>query len=122
MSNKSRKNSKIADCCIGNRNTGKTCNKKIVTKEREGWIMQSLQILKGERNNKQMREKENQRLLEEYYDTLLQLRHLRAAFQQLTDHDLITACVYEMNAMQQRYAYLLQRIKEEKLTCMRVLR
>ena len=78
--------------------------------------MQSLQILKGERNNKQMREKENQRLLEEYYDTLLQLRHLRAAFQQLTDHDLITACVYEMNAMQQRYAYLLQRIKEEKLT------
>ncbi len=84
--------------------------------------MHSLQVLKREKNNKQMREKENQRLLEEYYDTLLQLRHLRAAFQQLTDHDLITACVYEMNAMQQRYSYLLQRIKEEKLTCMRVLR
>ena len=65
---------------------------------------------------------ENQRLLEEYYDTLIQLRQLRTAFQQITDPDLITACVFEMNAMQQRYSYLLQRIKEEKLTCMRVLR
>lgn len=84
--------------------------------------MQSLQVLKAERKNKQHRERENQRLLEEYYDTLLQLRQLRAAFQQITDPELITACVFEMNAMQQRYSYLLQRIKEEKLTCMRVLR
>ncbi len=84
--------------------------------------MQSLQVMKAERKSKQNREKENQRLLEEYYDTLLQLRQLRAAFQQVTDHELITACVYEMNAMQQRYTYLLQRIKEEKLTSLRVLR
>ena len=84
--------------------------------------MQSLQVLKAERKNKQDREKEHQRLLEEYYDTLVQLRHLRAAFQQVTDPELITACVYEMNAMQQRYSFLLQRIKEENLTCLRVLR
>ena len=84
--------------------------------------MQSLQILKGERNNKQMREKENQRLLEEYYDTLIQLRHVRSVFQQVTDPDLINACVYEMNALQQRYTFLLQRIKAEKLTALRVLK
>lgn len=84
--------------------------------------MQSLRVLKTDRKNKQDHEMENQRLLEEYYDTLIQLRQLRTAFQQITDPDLITACVFEMNAMQQRYSYLLQRIKEKKLTCMRVLR
>jgi len=84
--------------------------------------MPSLRVLKAEKKSKQDRERDNQRLLEEYYDTLLHLRQLRAAFQQVTDPELITACVYEMNAMQQRYSYLLQRIKEEKLTCLRVLR
>ena len=84
--------------------------------------MPSLRVLKAEKKSKQDREKDNQRLLEEYYDTLLHLRQLRAAFQQVTDPELITSCVYEMNAMQQRYSYLLQRIKEEKLTCLRVLR
>ena len=84
--------------------------------------MPSLRVMKAEKKSKQDRERDNQRLLEEYYDTLLHLRQLRAAFQQVTDPELITACVYEMNAMQQRYSYLLQRIKEEKLTCLRVLR
>lgn len=84
--------------------------------------MPSLRVLKAEKKSKQNREKDNQRLLEEYYDTLLHLRQLRAVFQQVTDPELITACVYEMNAMQQRYSYLLQRIKEEKLTCLHVLR
>ena len=84
--------------------------------------MQSLRVLKSERKLKQNKVKENRQLLEEYYDTLVQLRQLRAAFQQVTDPELITACVYEMNAMQQRYSYLLQRIKEEKITCLQVLR
>ena len=84
--------------------------------------MQSLRVLKSERKLKQNKVKENRQLLEEYYDTLVQLRQLRAAFQQVTDPEVITACVYEMNAMQQRYSYLLQRIKEEKITCLQVLR
>ena len=84
--------------------------------------MQSLRVLKSERKLKQNKVKANRQLLEEYYDTLVQLRQLRAAFQQVTDLELITACVYEMNAMQQRYSYLLQRIKEEKITCLQVLR
>lgn len=84
--------------------------------------MQSLKQRKSIRKNEQERAKEHQRLLDEYYDILLQLRQVRGVFQQVTDPDLVTACVYEMNALQQRYSFLLQRIKEEKLTCLRVLR
>ncbi len=84
--------------------------------------MQTLQVIKNQKQTKQAKAREGQRLLEEYYDTLIQLKQLRAAFQQVTDPELINACVYEMNAMQQRYSYLLQQIKAEKLTAMRVLR
>lgn len=85
-------------------------------------IMQSLKQRKQLKISEQEKKQENQRLLEEYYDTLIQLRHVRSVFQQVTDPELINACVYEMNALQQRYAYLLQRIKEEKLTALRVLK
>lgn len=84
--------------------------------------MQSLKQRKQLKITIQEKTQENQRLLDEYYDTLIQLRHVRAAFQQVTDPELINACVYEMNALQQRYAYLLQRVKEEKLTALRVFK
>ena len=84
--------------------------------------MQSLKQRKQLKMTAQERQQENQRLLAEYYDTLIQLRHVRSAFQQVTDPDLINACVYEMNALQQRYTVLLQRIKAEKLTALRVLK
>ena len=85
-------------------------------------MMQSLKARKQFRMTAREKQQENQRLLGEYYDTLIQLRQVRAAFQQVTDPDLINACVYEMNALQQRYSYLLQRIKDEKLTALRVLK
>lgn len=84
--------------------------------------MQTMQQKKARKQTQQQQETRRQNLLEEYYDTLLQLRQIRAAFQQVTDPELISACVYEMNAMQQRYTYLLQRMKREKITCLRVLR
>ena len=84
--------------------------------------MQSLKQRKQLKMTEQDRRQENQRLLAEYYDTLIQLRHVRSVFQQVTDPDLINACVYEMNALQQRYTFLLQRIKAEKLTALRVLK
>ena len=79
-------------------------------------------ILEQKNISLRFRGSENQRLLEEYYDVLVQLRHVRSVFQQVTDPELINACVYEMNALQQRYTYLLQRIKAEKLTALRVLK
>ena len=84
--------------------------------------MQSLKQRKQMKITEQEKQQENQRLLEEYYDVLVQLRHVRSVFQQVTDPELINACVYEMNALQQRYTYLLQRIKAEKLTALRVLK
>lgn len=84
--------------------------------------MQSLKQRKQFGVAAQEKQQQNQRLLGEYYDTLIQLRQVRSAFQQVTDPELINACVYEMNALQQRYSYLLQRIKEEKLTALRVLK
>ena len=84
--------------------------------------MYSLKQRRQFKMSAQEKQQENQRLLGEYYDTLIQLRQVRAAFQQVTDPDLINACVYEMNALQQRYSYLLQRVKEERVTALRVLK
>ncbi len=84
--------------------------------------MYSLKQRRQSKMSAQEKQQENQRLLGEYYDTLIQLRQVRAAFQQVTDPDLINACVYEMNALQQRYSYLLQRVKEERITALRVLK
>ena len=84
--------------------------------------MQSLKQRKQLKMTEQEKQRENRQLLEEYYDTLIQLRHVRSVFQQVTDPDLINACVYEMNALQQRYTFLLQRITAEKLTAVRVLK
>ena len=84
--------------------------------------MQSLKQRRQSKLSAQEKQQENRRLLEEYYDTLIQLRQVQAAFQQVTDPDLINACVYEMNALQRRYSYLLQRVKEERLTALHVLK
>ena len=84
--------------------------------------MQSLKQRKQFKVLETQRKEENNRLLVEYYDTLIQLRHVRSVFQQVTDPELINACVFEMNALHQRYTYLLQRIKAEKLTAIRVLK
>ena len=85
-------------------------------------LLQSLKQRKQFKVLEAQREEDNQRLLAEYYDTLIQLRHVRSVFEQVTDPELINACVFEMNALQQRYTYLLQRIKAEKLTAIRVLK
>lgn len=84
--------------------------------------MQTMQQRKKEKQTRQSREAEKQALLAEYDDTLYQLKQIRAAFQQVTDPELISACVYQMNAMQRRYVYLLQRMKRENITRLRVLK
>ena len=63
-----------------------------------------------------------QALLEEYAAALERLREARAAFQRVTDPELIAACVYEVNAAQTRCSYLMTRLKEEQVTQMYVLR
>ena len=67
---------------------------------------------------KQRAEKEAARraLLEEYRAALWRLRDARAAFQQVTDPALISACIYEVNAAQDRCSYLFGRLQEEQIS------
>ena len=65
---------------------------------------------------------EQQMLLDEYWSVMEQMRANRMVFQNTTDHELISACVYEMNAIQKRYSYLLSRLKEENITSFNILR
>ena len=51
-------------------------------------------------------------LLEEYYMAREALRRSRVAFEAVSDPDLISACIYELNAAQSRCSYLLQRLRE----------
>ena len=55
--------------------------------------------------------KEN--LLRELEDTRFELDNARARFNMATEPELIEQCVYEMNALQSRYAYFLRLIREE---------
>lgn len=65
---------------------------------------------------------EHAALLDEYFAVLNRLRNLQDFFQRITDDDLISSCIYEMNAAQQQYAYILGRLKEENVTYLKILR
>lgn len=54
------------------------------------------------------------KLLEEYADAQRQLRRSRASFEAVTDPDLISACIYEVNAAQSRCSFLLGLIREQE--------
>lgn len=50
-------------------------------------------------------------LLEDLTETRRQLAAARCLFQQASDQDLVAASVYEINALQARYSYLLHQAK-----------
>ncbi len=60
--------------------------------------------------------KEQSELVEEYKNALIKLHQARNVFENITEPDLIDACVHELNAAQARYSFLLAKIKEEKIT------
>jgi len=51
-------------------------------------------------------------LLEGLDRTKILLQQAYAAFNSVCDPDLIDSCVYEINALQARYCYLLRRVKQ----------
>lgn len=57
-------------------------------------------------------EEERRELLENMADTRRQLDCAYAAFNQHSDPDLVESCVYEINALQSRYSYLVRRMKD----------
>jgi len=70
------------------------------------------------------REREHQKatLLDEYYAALARKQALEAFFQRTTDPDLIASCIFELNAAEQQYGYILGRLKAEGVTSLRILR
>jgi len=59
--------------------------------------------------------KENS-LLKEIRDTKLALEAAYSQFEYVVDPDLIDSCIYEMNAIQNRYKYLIKQAKASNLS------
>lgn len=59
-----------------------------------------------------MEEAERRELTEEIERTKKCLHQARLSFNNACDPDLIEACVFEINAMQARYNFLLRKLKE----------
>ena len=57
-------------------------------------------------------ETERRELLQELSRTRVLTNQAYSSFNQASDHDLIESYVYEINALQARYNYLLRRIKQ----------
>lgn len=55
--------------------------------------------------------KEHELLLSEIYKTKMDLEIAYSNFQNVVDPDLIDSCIYEVNAIQQKYKFLLKQAK-----------
>ena len=55
---------------------------------------------------------ERRELIESLTRTRTQIQQAYSAFNAAGDHDLIESYVFEINALQSRYSYLLRRVKE----------
>ena len=66
----------------------------------------------GRKRGRNVRLEERRSLMEGVAQTRVQLNQAYAQFNLHSDPDLVDACVYEINALQSRYAYLLRRLKE----------
>lgn len=53
-----------------------------------------------------------QELFTELSDTRFALAQAYVRFNNTTEPELVDACIYELNALQSRYGYLLRRVKE----------
>lgn len=61
---------------------------------------------------KLFRNKEKEQLLKEINSTVVALESVYSKFENVTEPDLIDCTIFELNAIQKRYHYLLKQIKE----------
>lgn len=66
---------------------------------------------RGKKRNRQM-DGERQELLEGLSRTRILIAQAYTGFNSVSDPDLIESYVFEINALQARYTYLLRRVKE----------
>jgi len=58
------------------------------------------------------RDSEREQLMQTLADTRVLINQAYSGFNTAKDHELIESFVFEINALQSRYSYLLRRIKE----------
>lgn len=62
------------------------------------------------------RDHEREQLMQTLADTRVLINQAYSGFNTARDHELIESFVFEINALQSRYSYLLRRIKELEAT------
>ena len=71
----------------------------------------TMAMVKGKKRNRQV-DGERQELLDGLSKTRVLIAQAYAGFNSVSDPDLIESYVFEINALQARYTYLLRRVKE----------
>lgn len=59
---------------------------------------------------------EQSELIDEYRKAVIKMHQARNVFENITEPELIEACVHELNAAQSQYSFLLSKIKEENIS------
>ena len=81
-------------------------------KERKVSVMEEAVRIYGGRRRVDPVAEERRQLLAGMADTRRLLNQAHAAFNSHSDPDLVESCVYEINSLQARYAYLARRLRE----------
>ncbi len=80
----------------------------------EGILQTFIRPINAVREKAMPKPKENDDLVEEIEAVKAQLRNVQNRFDLYTDFDMTDSCIYEMEALEARYRYLIKRAKEEK--------
>ena len=59
---------------------------------------------------------EDRVLLEELFSTKTELDGIRQKFDYVTEPEMVASCIYEMRSVQERYSYLLGRVRAKELS------
>ncbi len=60
---------------------------------------------------------ENLDIIREIKQTQKEIDRAYERFQNLTDNDLLEACIYELQALKSRHSFYLKRAKEQGISC-----
>ena len=59
---------------------------------------------------------EDRLLLEELFDTKDELNVIRQRFEYVTEPEMVASCIFELRSAQERYSYLLGRVRDKEIT------
>ena len=75
-------------------------------------MMEAARIFQPRRRADSAREREKRELMDSLANTRTLISQAYSGFNTVSDQDLIESYVFEINALQARYNYLLRRVKE----------